>query len=315
MDSKELHIENDSYSDEFDEEESLVLPQFNVTLLPVGSVGSAFRTENDQHKPFQRTNLVERKGVLDLRCSCLDVIHGQFSPDTDGFATLIVLKFRFHSRKQERRFERVEVSLEFKEMDRGGKCPVVYDIKPLERLSVAPTEQREELKRSANVQLGAAAPVGGVTATGSVGLEKSVGRDTVDYTTISGFIDLKGRNWGEPNCATWTLLENSSAKKGVPESMQVAVLLKRKTMEAFQCIVKIDAVADFRSKMERVFGGKGRNPKDDPVFFDPNIKPTNRLRQYDANNLGACDLEHLMDVTHATVLSGTMKETNLRHQT
>jgi hypothetical protein len=301
--------ETGEFSDDAAEDPSATdLPSFNMDLSPTGDAGSSFRTQNDPSAPLQRSNYVERKGAVDIRCSCLDVIHGLFSAESGVFATLIVLQFRFDPRKRARRFESVDISLEFGGMKQGEVGPEVYAIAPVGMLSLVPTTQHEELKRNASLQLGGAAPVGGVTATGTVGWEKSVSKDTSDQTTVAGSIDLKGRNWGKSNCASWTLLENKTAKTGVPTSMRTAVLLKRKDENPFQCVVKIDASVDFKSSLERVFGGKGREPKDDPVLFDPELEPTNNLRKYDIQELGAFDLESLCDVTFTTMLGGVMKE-------
>lgn len=301
--------ENQEWSDEQIEDPSTDdLPSFDMGLSPAGDAGSSFRTQNDPNDPYQRSNYIERKGAVDIRCSCLDVIHGLYSAQSQTFATLIVLQFRFDARKRARRFESVDISLEFKDQKPGGGGPEVYNIAPLGRLSLVPTTQHEEVKRNASMQLGGAAPVGGLTATGTVGWEKSVSRDTSDQTTVTGSIDLIGRSWGKSNCASWTLLENKTTKTGVPTSMRTAVLLKRKNEDPFQCVVKIDANVDFRSTLERVFGGKGREPKDDPVLFDPQIDPTNNLQQYDIEELGAFDLENVCDVTFATSLGGVMKD-------
>jgi hypothetical protein len=307
--------ENQGLSEDSAEDLSAAnLPTFDIGLSPTGDAGSSFRTENDPSAPLQRSNYIERKGAVDIRCSCLDVIHGLFSAESGVFATLIVLQFRFDPRKRARRFESVDISLEFRGIKPGEGGPEVYAITPVGMLSLVPTTQHEEVKRNASLQLGGAAPVGGITATGTVGWEKSVSRDTSDQTTVTGSIDLKGRNWGKSNCASWTLLENKTAKTGVPSSMRTTVLLKRKDESPFQCVVKIDANVDFKTSLERVFGGKGREPKDDPVLFDPELEPTNNLRKYDIEELGAFDLESLCDVTFATTLKGVMKEKAQKQQ-
>ncbi|KAL8738810.1 MAG: hypothetical protein Q9181_000452 [Wetmoreana brouardii] len=285
-----------------------VLPPFDIGLFPTGDEGSSFRTQNDPSAPLQRSNYIERKGAVDIRCSCLDVVHGLFSAESEVFATLIVLQFRFNARKHARRFESVDISLEFGGMKPGEGGPEVHAIAPEGRMSLVPTTQHEEVKRSGGLQLGGAAPVGGVTATGTVGWEKSVSRDTSDETSVTGSIDLKGRNWGESNCASWTLLENKTTKTGVPTSMRTAVLLKRKDESPFQCVVKIDAKVDFKSSVERLFGGKGREPKDDPVLFDPELEPTNNLRKYEIEELRAFNLESVWDVTFATKLGWVLKD-------
>lgn len=298
---------DDLSNDDVEDGEANDLPVFDIRLFPTGDSGSSFRTQNDPSAPYQRSNYIERKGAVDIRCSCLDVVHGLFSAETGLYATLIVLQFRFDPRKQSRRFQSVDISLEFKSMKRGQTGPEVFAIAPNGRMNLMPTTQKEEVSRKAGLELGGAGPLGGLTATGSVGWEKNVSKDTSDQTIVIGSIDLKGRNWGPSNCASWTLLENKTTKTSVPSSMRTAVLLKRQNEDPFQCVLKIDAVVDVKSKFERMFGGKGREPRDDPVLFDPEIAPTNNLRQYDTKELGAFDLESLCDVRMTTISDGATK--------
>ena len=93
---------------------------FDIMLNPGGDEGSSFRTRNDPSAPYQRTNVTERKGALDIRCTCLDVIHGLVSPDAEEFATIIVLNFRFDSRKTARRILAVNITLQFAPEQPGG---------------------------------------------------------------------------------------------------------------------------------------------------------------------------------------------------
>ena len=283
------------FSEDAAKEQDPNLPSFDISLSKKGEEGSSFRTENDPSAPFQRSNYMERKGTVDIRCSCLDVIHGQFSAESGMFATLIVLQFRFDARKHARRFQSADIELEFKGMEPGASGPEVFAISPAGKLSLVSTSQSETVTHRAGFKLGAAAPIGGATAVGKLDWEKSVSRDTSDNTTVVGSIDLKGRNWGASNCASWTLLENSTAKTGVAATMRSAILLRRKDEKAFQCVIKVEAVVDIKSRMERMFGAKGTNEKDDPVLFDPEIGPTNKLRIYDVDELGSLDLESVCD--------------------
>ena len=282
------------------------LPSFDINLLKTGDEGSHFRTENDPSDPWQRANYIERKGAVDVRCSCLDVVHGDFSTSSDLFATLIVLDFRFDERKRARRFRSVDIELEFKGMNLGDSGPEVFAAYPIGRMSLVPTTQHEDTTRSLNLQLGGAAPIGGITATGTVGWEKSIARDTGDQTTVTGSIDLKGRNYPPSNCVSWTLLENKTTQTGVPESMRTAILLKRMDEDPFQCVVKIDAKVDIRSTLERMFG---RMPKDDPVLFKPQLGSTDNLQKYNKEELGKFELKSVCDVTFRTFLGGVIKNT------
>lgn len=293
METKGINPEVDSDNDSIEDGD---LPSFNISLFESGDSGSAFRTQNSPSNQLQRSNYIERKGSVDIRCSCLDTVHGQLSSTSDIFATLIVLEFRFDPRKKARRFESVDISLEFKGMDSKDAGPEVLKAAPDGNLSLMLTKQHEELQRNASLQLGAASPIGGLTATGALGWVKTVSRDASDQTTIVGSIDLVGRNWGPKNSVSWTLLENKTMKTGVPRRMRTAVLLKRKDENPFQCIAKIDAVVDLITTLGRVFGGKGRDPRDDPVLFDPDLDSTDNLQKYDTEELGVFDLESVCDI-------------------
>ncbi|RDL42486.1 uncharacterized protein BP5553_02465 [Venustampulla echinocandica] len=298
-DFQKLTREGDLTDDSDAEEDSSAgeLPFFDIGLSREGNEGGHFRVENlDGEK--QRENWVERKGLVDIRCTCLDVIHGLVSPSGTKFATLVVLKFRFSKRKNARRIKEVNIKLEFQSTEKGVSGPEVAAIAPFETMSLVQTTEKEEEKKNASVQLGGAAPVGGLTASASLGWEKTVSRDTSDETTVTGSVDLaKGVNRGKSTCASWTLLENSTKHTGVPESMTTAILLKRDNEELFQCVIHIDAEVDFKSSFERIFGGKGRVPKDDPVYFDPALDSTNLLREYKELELGGFELQSVCDVT------------------
>ncbi|RAH68476.1 uncharacterized protein BO66DRAFT_440092 [Aspergillus aculeatinus CBS 121060] len=271
---------------------------WDLGLAPAGDAASSFRVQNDPRAPYQRSNVIERKGTIDIRCSCLDVVHGIMNEHgPDRFATLLVLEFRFDVRKRARRIEGVQIALEFRAREAGEAGPEVYKIAPDGNFSLVPTSQREDIKRSVSGQAGASAPVGGLSITGTVGWEKTVSRDRQDHCTVVGSRDLVGRNWGSANSASWTLLEKKSAQSGVPSLLRTAILLRREDEQPFECVVKLtaDVVTGWR---ERLWGGKGRVPKDDPVLFDPLLDPTNHLREFDVYNLGQVDLEGLCRVTH-----------------
>ena len=280
------------------------LPSFDLCLFKTGDAGSHFRTQNDPSDPWQRSNYVERKSAVDIRCSCLDLVHGRWCATSESFATLIVSQFRFDPWKQARRFQTVNIELDFKGMDIGEIGPAVSAIFPDARLILLPTKQHEDIKQNLNLQLGGAVPVGNITATGTLGWEKSFGRDTSDQTTVMGSIDLKGRNYGPSNCASWTLLANKTTKTGIPALMRTAVLLKRENENPFQCMVNIDAKVDIKSRLERFFGGKGRDPRDDPVLFQPEMGSTDNLQQYNEKGLESFKLDSVCDVTFVITLSG-----------
>jgi hypothetical protein len=250
---------------------------------------STYRTQNDPTRPYQRTNVVERKGAVDVRCVAVDVVHGYLSPDGDP-ATLLVYDFRFDPRKRARRIAEPHMNFTYASADSSVTTdPEVLKIAPRGRMTLVPTSQQETATVTGEANAGGGAL--GATVGGSVKWEKSVSRETSDATAVVGSIDLVGRNFGASNGVSWSLLENKSVETGVPAFLRTAVLLRRADEDTeFHVAFKIRALADLRSSLERVFG---RTPKDDPILYDPSLPPTNRLRKYDVENLSDIDLDEL----------------------
>lgn len=277
--------------------------EFDISLSPTGDEGSSFRTANDPGSPYQRQNVTERKGAVDVRCQVVDVVHGLPHPDAEAFATLIVLKFSFSSRKAGRRILEVQTSLEFAGCEAGTACPEVVNIAPYGDMVLVQTSQKEDEKLSLGGKIGAP-PLLGVDAGVNLAWDKSVSRETTDATKLIGSMDLIGRNYGNANSASWSLVENRTAKTGVPTSMTASILLNREDDRPFKCIFKLHAIVDWMSSIERLVGSRSR---DDPVLFDPRIKPTNRLQVYDHEALDSVDLERLANVTFMTVQDNSVK--------
>ncbi|KAL4905619.1 hypothetical protein BDW74DRAFT_167793 [Aspergillus multicolor] len=146
-----------------------------------------------------------------------------------------------------------------------------------------------------------------VTAEGYEGTkkyEKTVTRQVSDATYVSGSSCLLGAEWDPDDAVIWRLKENATLKTGVPVYVRAGVLLKRITEAPFQCTVEIDMKVDARSTIKRLFGGKS---KDDPVLFDPNMQATNRLMEYDLQQLGSFDMSLVEDITFITVFDGAVK--------
>jgi len=266
------------------------LPSFTIDLFPTGDPDSAFNIENDPLNPWQRRQILQRKDAFNIQCTAIDVIHGMLAPGRADLASLIVLKFWFDKRRLGRRIASADIRLEFSGMDPEGDRPEVYAITPHDRAALVETtalrEDSQEGTMNASVAAHGAEVGGGYTWT------KTVSQNLSDATTVSGSIDLEGFLYGMPNCASWTLLENETRKTGVPSTLQVAVLLKRDNNEPFQCTVDVKAKADKKTAFEWLRSSKSR---DEPVLFNPNLNPTNKMREYDVKNLGSIIHEPLWD--------------------
>ncbi|KAI2922637.1 hypothetical protein CBS147320_7322 [Aspergillus niger] len=267
---------------------------FDIGLSPTGDAGSAFHTQNDPSAPYQRENYIERKTAVDIRCSCVDVVHGLLSPDGSSYATLIVLQFRFDPRKRARRISQVDIELQFSGSEPGAADPEVYAIAPNEHLSVSRTSQTETTSTEGSLTLGAGTVVSNfVDASSTVKYGHDISRELSYAATIVGSVDLRGRNYGKANCASWTLIENPATKAGVPAAMRAAILLKRKDEGNFQANVSIRAKADWKTQLEWLVGS---TRADDPVLFDPTLSPTSDKYEDMELKMGDIDLKGISEV-------------------
>jgi hypothetical protein len=259
---------------------------FELGLEEQGDEGGHFRTENDPRTPLQRKNLTERKGPVDIRCTGKDVIHG-YVKDGEDLVTLVVYDFQFVARKSARRIAQVDIEFTYESKD--GETPKVLKIAPEGLMTLAPASQTETVTKGGEATAGV--NVFGIDLGGSWKWEKAVSMETRDSTSIYGSIDLPAyRNYGEPNTASWTLMENKSRPTGVPTHFRTAVLLGRRDDEEFQATFKIKAEVDLLGKFARLFG---KTPKDDPVRYEPSLPPTNKLRHYDTDNLNTVNLNEI----------------------
>jgi hypothetical protein len=104
--------------------------------------------------------VIQQKGAVDVRCSCIDVVHGRFAPDCSAYGTLLVLQFRFDSRQRARRIASADIFLEFSGIKPGGSRPEVYAISPDGRLGLVQTTQHEEITKGGDIELGVGAVQG-----------------------------------------------------------------------------------------------------------------------------------------------------------
>ncbi|KAK3688017.1 hypothetical protein B0T22DRAFT_511190 [Podospora appendiculata] len=262
-----------AFGEEAQDEEPECLRTLDIPLFVEGDDESALRTQNLSMSDYERNNVIERnQGAIHTRCELLDVIHGSFSEAKDSFATLMIFKFRFDPQKQSRRVRRARIGMEFFSATKTGATPVVYAIAPDERWTIAPTTDHEESQRSGSLTLGAPSILP-VNLSATVSLQKTITRDISDVTTITGSINLgEGRNSGTSNCAAWNILENKRRETGVPDAVQLAVLLSRKDNERFNGIMTLDIVADFNSSIsEKLRNRKG--PAGRPGLVQPRARP------------------------------------------
>lgn len=269
---------------------------FDIAMFDtVAPRGEGFHTKNDPRDPFQRREVIQRKGGVDIRCSIVDVAHGGMNPDSDFWATILVLQFRFDPQKRARRIAEATIELVFGALDNYDEMPEVEAISFDGNFSLDPCKQTETRTFSSETNLGFSHIV---EASGKATWQSTVSRETTDKTTVIGGM-LVVNNVGPNRIAKWTLIENKSLKSGVPASLRVAVRVQRRNEAVFTCMASISCKADRRTSIASIFG---KVPEDDPILLNPNMRPTNKLMSYDVENLGDIDLDDLSDVVGTTMI-------------
>ncbi|KAJ4395833.1 hypothetical protein N0V93_000047 [Gnomoniopsis smithogilvyi] len=272
----------------------------SIAMFETGSEGSGFHTKNPTLEPYQRHQVIQRQGSIDIRCSLIDVIHGVMSPDSDYWATIVVLQFRFDPQKRARRISEATIELLFDVTDPRHEIPEVEAISFDGNYSLFTSKQSESKTTGASATLGLEQLV---TANGTAKWEQTVTRETSDKATVIGGT-FHVNNVPPDRIAKWTLLENLTLKSGIPASLQVGVRLRRRDEAVFTLMPTLRCRADKWTRMENLFG---RVPEDDPVLLKPDEKPTNRFLMYDTDNLGAIDMQSLADITSTRIVSHVEK--------
>ncbi|KOS20398.1 hypothetical protein ESCO_005289 [Escovopsis weberi] len=244
--------------DESIEEKAIVRLDMPLQIVADGE-DSTFRTKNSSPTDLERDEITKRTaGGITCRIELERTMHGTMSfKGEEVDATVIVLRLRFDPEKHQRRVTWAQVNIEFQAQDEDSADPVVQAIAPEQRWVVNPTT--DSRKSTATVEA--------KSSKVNFKWEETATRDVKDATFIIGSIDIpKNRDSGPRTAATWTLMENNSHKTGVPDSTQVAMLVRREDNEQFKAVVTLKIKTDWRSTIERWFS---RVPVDDPVLFNP----------------------------------------------
>ncbi|KAG9229802.1 hypothetical protein BJ875DRAFT_473944 [Amylocarpus encephaloides] len=168
----------------------------------------------------------------------------------------------------------------FSAIDADDDDPEVVKIVPDGFFWVHPTTQKETKKVVTSGKGG-----GGVLGAAEVGAEltrdKTVEREASNAGTVRGAMQTERRTFGTPNTATWTLMENTTDKTGAPVSMRAAILVKREHVN-FQAHFTVVVTPDNKTLVKTWFKS---NPKDEPVLYKVDKKPTNVLHRYDQETI------------------------------
>ncbi|PWY74519.1 hypothetical protein BO94DRAFT_607001 [Aspergillus sclerotioniger CBS 115572] len=273
----------DNQSDDGERVASLEDASFGISLVPVGCA-SGYHLLNDARSPDQREMITAYDGSVYYEGKALEVIHGNLSPESNAFATLLVYEFRFTGRRPKARITWASVSFKFRNSDSNSPELKVLQFSPDHQGPLSPVEQEYEssttLKWHAKAGISVVSGGGAYDKSNVVRCTKTKDTKVVGTPIITPFQRVYG--------VKWTLEENEASQAGVPDRIRTAILLERYTEDRFEATVEINMNVKNCYWMERLGGMKDQN---DPILYNPSTPPTNHLgRVYDRHHLAAVDL-------------------------
>lgn len=246
------------------------LLSFDTPLFISGDDDDTFHAKNKSMTDWQRRIVVERlTKATTIQCFLIDVLHGKLDQTANSPpATLMVFKFRLEPIKHGRRLVRARIDIEFFSKDGEDAAPTVLAVGLDDRWTISPTVDHEDIQKGGKLSVNVSGvPFVGAGAEASV--EKSIGRDISDATTITGGTHYgEGRDSGDHTACGWTLLENQKRMTGLPYSFTVPVLLQRKDDKQFNANVNLTVKGNKRTTIDWMFN---KVPVDDPILFNPTI--------------------------------------------
>ncbi|KAM7194063.1 Ankyrin repeat-containing domain protein [Naviculisporaceae sp. PSN 640] len=261
----------------------------DVGLSIVDTGGAKFRTDG---RPPKMSTAIET-GIL-VRYGLVDAIHGKLTSNDDKFCSIFVFDFHFNRLRPSRSVHQVNIDV----LVTAEPHAEVSFVSPEERVSINPSTQDVEWV------VGGGLHAGHELAGTEAKVDRTTKREELGYATAIGWpshlprtLNLEGRR---PNCARWVVQQNPVAKDGVPARMRAAVLVMRDDEEEFQLEVFFDIDADWKTRLEKMWGG---SPVQRPLIINPKDASTSRvIKTYTQDNLALVDLKDVWQLSYGTLL-------------
>ncbi|KAK3334838.1 hypothetical protein B0H65DRAFT_480051 [Neurospora tetraspora] len=251
---------------------------------------TSYHLRNPEGEDF-RTVFAEtpnKKSKLSYSAQLTEIHHGMMKFHGNSCpATLIILEFRFHSKRQTSRYRSVDIDLVFRNGNGiARKDPEVVGMAPERQYHLNKTSHERTTTYGAS--LGANIGPGGLA-----GAETGVSWELCTKWTKECKATLTGESMFSPestwrNALQWSMSENDRAEDGIPTFLQAAVLLRRNNDEPFTCQMSLKSGANKGQKFLRFSDKLTDEDKDiDPITLDP------KRRQLESNRATGIQREDL----------------------
>jgi len=254
-----------------------------------------FHLRNDAGEDFRPVfaRSPNESSPLTMRISLVEVHHGKMTHEGDPWlASLLVFEMRFQSKLQERRYQSVEVTLEFFDKDGNNRRnPLVVRMAPDRMHWLDKTTYDRTAKYGASLDIKASAPM--VSGGPSVHWDVEEKKQPKFKATVTGEPhSSRGSNLNGENAVTWSMQENKDQTTGIPTFLQASVLLKRSHNAPFYAKLRVKSEVDIVSATRRSLPiTTDRDKIIDPVTFRPGGEA--QLKNTSATGIKEGDLLHM----------------------
>lgn len=250
------------------------MSEFYIPLTEIEEFGGIYRARNLQGEDFRQVlQIYGRHGQSFIaRAEILLVCSGKLIDGGNG--TLIIFRFTFitFADEPQRRFTSAKITVEFSDLEQQMvNDPEVITILPArpQDFDIVTLSSDSELEVNVN-----AGTNGGPLDVGVGGRWKVSETTSKDYYARLKAVKFNNRDsfMGLDNAAIWKLEEHTSKKKGVPNLLQTAVILRRNGDGKFRMKINIETTVDKWTAAKETIKkmiGKAQPEPVDPVHIDP----------------------------------------------
>ncbi|ODM18140.1 hypothetical protein SI65_06011 [Aspergillus cristatus] len=253
--------------------------KFTLKAVLVPDTSDEFSYHIKNYGVLQRTQITghDRTEAITVTGELADVVHGHMGDDGSKRCTLIVFDWWIDGHNENKRFKHVQIRATFKS-EAGGAWydPQVIGMAPRGTFSML--QSKHPVNGHLNVGLSSQTPPALGSFGFTLGYESTTSTERQDFIKIIGRIRVGSDSKGSgtrPNEVQWDVDENALMKSGLPSYFRTAVLLERNDDSRFIAQFSIETKADMLTELaSQVRELMGRNPKDEPVIFDPEQQST-----------------------------------------
>ncbi|KAL2120471.1 hypothetical protein VTJ04DRAFT_4498 [Mycothermus thermophilus] len=212
--------------------EFLTEDEFGLHLTDPDAPQGPLRRDHIRHvKHFFSLNWARAPARMAVNAKMPYVMHGYDKPTDGDPCTLVVFTFHISAGEIGKGFRAVHITASFGPYDRTcSKSPVIIDMSPCNTKQLFWSQHRISTSKSIDVSTTLSIAQSSVAG---LDVKPSWSKVSVEETTRVDCVRVAGDILARGSCVYWDLIENASAKTGVPSFIQTAVLLKRRRNEAW----------------------------------------------------------------------------------